>query len=243
VNCIGRKAYQSSADSHSHLHRSFAPNAICPFPLLRNRWAIDGYSSIVGTESRLCKTERVPATPGKKPVAPPIVSFKEEIAGRETLEAIAEARIEVFYPLAHRLPASTQFYGAISPKSARALDDAPEVSVSFLPAGRATQAAIEVALGQDGPTIEVHEASLDEFSPELSEETTWISGLPIEEQHTFIVRTQYVRLREATAQKLLLKNRLLPSLPGKKMSDVTKVLVEAHGEDACLVRFWTKVGC
>ena len=190
-----------------------------------------------------------------------MVSFREETAGRETLAAIAEARVEQFHPLAHRAPASTQHYGdrisnapgAVSPKTQRALDDAPDVSVSFLPAGRETSAAIDFELHGDGPLIEVHDEVEEEtefgefeesskFEVSRTPEVLAVQKLSIEQQHTFIVRTQSQRLRTPSLRRALLETRLLPTLPGLSFEDVTKIVVEAHGEEASIVRFWTRVG-
>jgi len=197
-----------------------------------------------------CVTLSAVANSDSKPAQPPHLTFREEVAGRETLAAIASAWSDG--PEAQRPRAPTQMYGdrisnapgALSPRIARALDDAPEVTVSFLPAGRATHAVIERALGTPGPDIEVHEESVvdyfegDETSPE---DVTTIIGLSIEQQHTFIVRARSDRLLSPAVRELLLTKRLLPRIPGARLQDVTKIIVEAHGEEACLVRFWTKV--
>jgi len=183
------------------------------------------------------------------------VSFREEMAGRETLAAIAEARGEALQPVQHRAPSPTQFYGdrisnapgAVSPKTARALDDAPEVTVTFLPAGRATRAAIDLELHGEGPQIEIHEEPLDEAEESLemeladSVELTAIRRLSIEQQHTFIVRARSEELATLESRNLLLQERLLKTLADTQLADVTKVVVESHGEEASLVRFWTQV--
>lgn len=186
-----------------------------------------------------------------KPAQTPHLTFREEVAGRETLAAIAGAWAEGTE--APRARASTQMYGdrisnapgALSPRIARALDDAPEVTVSVRPAGRATHAVLQRALHALGPEIEVHEeAAVDYFEGDenSSEDVTAIVGLCIEQQHTFIIRARAEHLRSEATRQLLLSQRLLPRIPGARMKDVTKFIVEAHGEEASLVRFWTKVG-
>lgn len=205
-----------------------------------------------GAWFRVCKTVRVPKPRVQSSPQSPVVTFREEVAGRETLAAIADARVEALHPLAHRAPTSTQIYGdrisnapgAVSPKTARALDDAPEVTVTFLPAGRVTHAELGRALRDDGPSIEIaHEEVPDSFEwPGAgSEETTAVVGLAIEQQHTFIVRTPAHHLKPVHVRRQLLVERLLPTLADRQLEDVTKVVVEAHGEQASLVRFWTKV--
>ena len=209
-----------------------------------------GYICRFGGPSGLCETRVVPRVPGKKPAPAPIVSFREELAGRETLAAIAEARAEVFHPLAHRSPASTQIYGdrisnapgAVSPKTARALDDAPEVTVSFAPAGPATYAVMDRELEAEGPIIEIHgEVSCSDEAEEAERGAHGlVQALVIEQQHTFIVREPSTTLkRPETADALLA--RLLPALGGARSADVTKLVIESHGEEGSLVRLWTKL--
>jgi hypothetical protein len=197
----------------------------------------------------LCNTVPV-ANSDSKPAQAPHLTFREEVAGRETLAAIAGAWAEG--PEAHRPRASTQMYGdrisnapgALSPRIARALDDAPEVTVSVHPTGQATHAPSQRALHALGPEIEVHEEIVvdcfegDENSPE---DVTAIVSLSIEQQHTFIIRARADRLKSDVMRQLLLTKRLLPRIPGASLQDVTKVIVEAHGEEASLVRFWTRV--
>lgn len=195
----------------------------------------------------------MPDPSGKKPSAPPVVTFREELAGRETLSAIFAAGVEPVASLAHRSPAPTQIYGdrisnapgAVSPKTARALDDAPVLTLSYLPAGRATRAAIDYELHGDGPSIEVHEDDADLFmegeSIPRARQLLAIDKIAIEQQHAFIVRVHSDELRPPHIRNQLLKQRLLPAIPGATLNEVTKLIVEAHGEEASLVRFWTKV--
>ncbi len=233
--------------SHSQANCERAPKAA------HLNWLVSiGIISSFGAALGLCKTDRVPKVPRKKPVSPPLVCFKEDFAGRETLAAIAESRVEAFHPLAHRAPASTQLYGdrisnapgAVSPKTQRALDDAPDVSVSFLPAGRETSAAIDLELGGDLPQIEVHEEleEIVDFEEAPSRALTSVRALVIEQQHVFIVRTLSERLEDPDLKAHLLKQRLLPHLPGKpSLDEVCRVVVEPHGEGASLVRIWTQL--
>lgn len=201
----------------------------------------------------MCETGLVPDPSGKKSNAPPLVTFREESAGRETLSAIFSAGIEPLGALGPRSPAPTQIYGdrisnapgAVSPKTARALDDAPELTLSYLPAGRATRAAIEHEFEDDGPTIEVHddetELALVEQYEERSPQSLAVDKIAIEQQHAFIVRVPSADLKAPHVRNRLMKERLLPAVPGASLNDVTKLVVEAHGEEASLVRFWTRL--
>ncbi len=154
----------------------------------------------------------------------PIVSFREEPAGRETLAAISRERNT-------REVRSTKHYGdrisnapgAVSPRIARALDSHPEIAVSVRPAGRATVAAIERELDADGPTIEVS----DPKAPGRASILDWT----VERMCTFQVRVPVTELESPLVQAELVKERLLAYLPVDNARDVTRVEVRA-GTDA-----------
>jgi len=163
-----------------------------------------------------------------------VVSFREEPAGRDTLDAISRDRHV-------REPRSTKHYGdrisnapgAVSPRIARALDTHPEIAVTIEPAGRATYAAIERELRSDGPTIEINDPAVDSSS---------VMAFAIERMCTFVIKAPLEALESPIAQSDLVRDRLLPFLPIENPRDVTRVEVRPwHDTGSLLVRVWCRV--
>lgn len=160
------------------------------------------------------------------------MSFEELPAGRETLAAISFDRPT-------RLRANTHHYGdrisnapgAISPKTARALDTHPEVSVSVEPLGRRTQLDIEAAL-DDGPLIEV-----DGLPTRLPE----VDALPVERLVTFLVEDREHILDNPRTSEVLLRSRLLPALREADPAELTRYELSRANGDAVLFRLWFRV--
>lgn len=192
----------------------------------------------------LCENRSVNSSKAKPSDASPLVTFRESDAGRETLAAIAEDRLDSRNPLAHRGPESTQHYGdrisnapgALSPKIARALDDAPEVSFQMVSAGLRTHHALSQALREEAPEIEIH----DEVAGGSDDEVN-VSALEIERGHPFVVRVHPQHLQQARARKRLLETRLLPILAPVTKGEVTRLTVEALEGGTSLVTVWTQV--
>ncbi len=172
----------------------------------------------------------------------PSVTFKEEVAGRETLAAIAVSQAEALYPLTPREPSTTKHYGdrisnapgALSPRIARALDGAPDVSFHLGFAGRDTQAALDHDRRSSPPEIEI-------TSGEVPVQELEVSELEIEQMYSFVVRASVEQLENLVDQRRLIDERLLQRMPGCKLSDVTKIQVKAWGSDTVLVRISTRV--
>lgn len=162
----------------------------------------------------------------------PEVSFEELPAGRETLAAISFDRPT-------RLRANTHHYGdrisnapgAISPKTARALDTHPDVSVSLEPLGRRTQLDIEEAL-DDGPSIEVD--GLPTRLPELD-------ALSIERLVTFVVDDPDRALDNPRNSEVLLRSRLLPALGATEHADLSRFELSRTEGTTVVVRLWFRV--
>jgi len=184
--------------------------------------------------------------PPKKPSPagpPPAVSFKEEVAGRETLAAIAKAQAGGLQVAAPRGPTATKHYGdrisnapgAMSPKVARALDTAPDISVSLGYAGRATQAALDLDQRTETPEIEITGGLLESagFDPSSAE---------IEQVHSFVIRATEEQLRAETVRKRLLEERLLHRMPGCFLEDVSDITIRPWGDGTVLIRVSTRVG-
>lgn len=173
----------------------------------------------------------------------PTVSFKEEVAGRETLAAIAESQAEAFFPHAHRAPSSTKHYGdrisnapgAVSPRVARALDQAPEITVSMGIAGRETLAALNQDSSDAPPEIEI-------TGGELPAQELDVGELEIEQMHSFVIQADANQLSDPKVQRHLIDQRLLQRMPGCSLGDVTDVVVKPWGDGTVLVRVSTRVG-
>lgn len=173
---------------------------------------------------------------------PPLVSFREEPAGRETLSAIfGEKRVD---PASVR---STRHYGdrisnapgAISPQSSKALDTQPDISVTFSPVGRATYAELHRELDQLGPEIELREPPAPKSRPqrELQLEALEISSL-----FTFIVKAKVEDLLSPMVQSDLVKTRLLSVLPIRNTHDIQRIEVTPwHESGTVLVRVFCRV--
>jgi hypothetical protein len=176
--------------------------------------------------------------------APPVVSFKEEIAGRETLTAIAEERGKALFQ-AHRDRTTTRHYGdrisnapgAVSPKVARAMDTSPEVSVSLRAPGRETYAIIHRELQQEMPEIEI----TTEGDGELDDEA-FFDTLEIERVHSFFIRAPLENFRSTQDRFRLVEQRLLRQMPGLSLDDITRIELEDEpGDEGVMVRVFARV--
>lgn len=170
---------------------------------------------------------------------PPEVSFSERPAGRDTLGAIAEERN---FP---RAPERTRIYGdrisnapgALSPKTARALDERPDIVVSVQPAGRETFAIIERELRDEPPDIEV---GIDADSKEPLHVN--LSALSVDQLRTFIVRAPLSALESPSQRRRLVEQRLMPYLPVGSSAEVTSVDVRPWQEPGTLlIRVWCRI--
>lgn len=177
--------------------------------------------------------------------AGPSVSFKEEIAGRETLAAIFEDRGDwgARFP---RNPANTKHYGdrisnapgATSPKTARAMDGAPDIWVSYgsqtrhLSAPAESQERLPLE-APDSPEIEINGA------PHGKLEYAPLSTLPIDQVFTFVVDCLPGLLATEDAQMKLVAHRLLRGMPSALLDDVRRVdVTQGEREGTSLVRVW-----
>lgn len=176
------------------------------------------------------------------------MTFREEPAGRETLSAIAEE----FKPTPHqirspeRIRTTTRHYGdrisnapgAVSPKSARAMDTSPEVTVTFKPAGRETYAAIVSEHRKELPDIEIITDQEDEG---LSDEE-WFASLEIEQVFTFVVHAGPEHFRSPEQRRRLVEQRLLTQMKGIDLRQVTRVDVTPSSRgDRIKVKVWVEV--
>ena len=166
----------------------------------------------------------------------PTVSFTEEVAGRDTLAAIALDK-----PTGGANPRSTKHYGdrisnapgAVSPRVARALDSHPEIVVSFEAAGRETYATLAREIEDEAPTIEISDAS---------PRATGVADLPIESMFNFIVKAPLELLESPIVQADLVRERLLSALPITDARQVTRIEVRPwHDAGSALVRVWCRV--
>lgn len=181
-------------------------------------------------------------SPGK--FQPPAVSFKEVPAGRETLAAIAEDRLQLRTPGA-RNRSVTKHYGdrisnapgALSPKAARALDTSPEVSVTLTAAGRDTYTLIHDEHRRELPDIEVATEGDDEF-----DEDEFLDTLEVERLHSFAIFAEFDQLRSSAQRARLVERRLIHQIPGATLEDVTRIEVDEGTDEQCLVvRVYTRV--
>jgi hypothetical protein len=177
--------------------------------------------------------------------ASPSVSFKEEIAGRETLAAIFEDRAGRG-EMSPRNPAATQHYGdrisnapgATSPKTARAMDGAPDVWVTYGAQTRNLNAQFKAPVAgafesPDSPEIEV------DGTPHGKLDDAAINALPIDQVYSFVVGCVASLLSTEHAQMTLVARRLLRTIPAAVLDDVRRIEV-SEGEDSetSLVRVW-----
>jgi len=176
--------------------------------------------------------------------SPPVVSFKEEVAGRETLSAIAEERGKALFA-SHRDRATTRHYGdrisnapgAVSPKVARAMDTSPEVSISLRAPGRETYAIIHREHRHEIPEIEISTGDDGELDDEAFFDT-----LEVERVHTFFVRAPLENFRSTQDRFRLVEQRLLRQLPGLSLDDVTRIeLDDEPGDEGVIVRVFARV--
>ncbi|GEM_PF-2014751 len=196
----------------------------------------------------------------------PSVSFKEELAGRETLAAIAQEYASL-NPLPNSAEArSTQHYGdrisnapgATSPKTARAMDGAPELTFSFTPPGRGTMAAIHEedikTLAHSKPPsplapVKVTSASpappspAEAPSPNASKTAELnLSQLEIEQVHAFRICAPPDTFNTEEARRSLVIHRLLRQMPACGPDDIRRIDVRPDaGGKSLLVRVWTRV--
>jgi hypothetical protein len=178
----------------------------------------------------------------------PTVTFREEPAGRETLAAIAEE----FKPVAHQIRApgrirtTTKHYGdrisnapgAVSPKSARAMDTSPEVTVTFKPAGRETYATIVSEHRKEVPDIEI---ITDQEDQGLSDDD-WLATLEIEQIFTFVVHAGPEHFQTPEQRRRLVEKRLLTQMKGVDLRQVTRVDVTPSSRgDRIKVKVWVEI--
>lgn len=174
--------------------------------------------------------------------AAPSVSFREEVAGRDTLAAIAASRAEALYPPHPREPSTTKHYGdrisnapgALSPRVARALDGAPEVTFKMGFAGRDTQVVLEQDRRSAPPEIEITSGEVP--LPEVD-----VKALEIEQIYSFVVRASVDQLENAADKRRLIEQRLLQRMPGCKLSDITDIQVKTRGPNTLSVRISARV--
>lgn len=181
-------------------------------------------------------------SPGK--VQPPTVSFREVPAGRETLAAIAEDRLELLAPgVRHRT--KTKHYGdrisnapgALSPKAARAMDTAPEVSITLASPGRDTHAALHDEHRRELPAIEISTKSDEE-----ADEDEFLDTLEVERLYMFTILAELEHFQSHAQRARLVERRLLRQMHGVALDDVTRIDVEEGVGAGCLaVRVYTRV--
>lgn len=176
----------------------------------------------------------------------PVVSFKEEPAGRDTLAAISDEYKRTALRLgAGRERTTTKHYGdrisnapgAPSPKTARAMDTSPEVTVTFEPAGRETYAAMVGEHRREMPDIEI---VTDEEDDELTDEE-WLLSLEVEQIHTFVVRASIEQFDGPASRFQLVEKRLLTQIPDATIDQVSRVEVTRDSDESVLVRVWVAV--
>lgn len=175
---------------------------------------------------------------GRSPSPPPepVLSFREEPAGRDTLQAISQEKPSVLLE-----PRTTQHYGdrisnapgAASPRLARALDTRPEIQVKVEMAGRQTQALLQRELRAEEPEIEVTEPRT------LSQD---LLALEVEQLCEFLLRAPLSNLQSPSVQAELIRLRLLPRLPIQHPRDVLRVeLSPGPSPDTTWLRLWCRV--
>jgi hypothetical protein len=179
-----------------------------------------------------------------KKLKPPIVSFQEVPAGRETLAAIAED-LRHLRSADARDRSITKHYGdrisnapgAVSPKVSRALDTSPEVSVTLTSPGRDTYALIHEEHRLELPDIEVSTVSGEDV-----DDDEFLDTLEVERVHSFTVLAELEHFQSPGQQARLVERRLLRQIPGMSVEDVTRIEVEeAQESHYLLVRVYTRV--
>lgn len=172
----------------------------------------------------------------------PLVSFREEPAGRETLSAIFSER--------HADPASarsTRHYGdrisnapgAISPQSSQALDTQPDISVTFSPVGRATYAELHRELDRLGPEVELREPQAPKSRPQRGLQ---LEALEVTSLFTFIVKAKLEELVSPLVQSDLVRTRLLSVLPIRDAHDIQRIEVTPwHESGTVLLQVFCRV--
>jgi len=145
-----------------------------------------------------------------------------------------------------RTPAATQHYGdrisnapgATSPKTARAMDGAPDVWVTSGAQTRNLNARINTQGNvqfdsADSPEIEVDGA------PHGKLDDAAIRALPIDQVYAFVVGCAAGLLSSEQAQMTLVARRLLRAIPAAVLDDVRRIEVSEGKElGTSLVRVW-----
>lgn len=173
------------------------------------------------------------------------MSFKEEAAGRDTLSAISDDYKRAALHLGGRQRTTTKHYGdrisnapgAVSPKTARAMDTSPEVTISLQPAGRETYAVIAEEHRREMPDIEI---VADDSADGLSDEE-WLASLDIEQVHSFVVSAPIEEFEGPAVRFQLVEKRLLAKIPGATMDSVSRIEFTREDDDKVAVRVWTVV--
>lgn len=186
----------------------------------------------------------------------PSVTFYESAAGRETLSAIAGDRADARHPYAYRGPASTRYYGdrisnapgAMSPRTARALDGAPEISVWTEEKTRARPRKGRTPRpGQaSAPDLSVHlyraqqatllalglepETSARPEHSDLVARDEQEDALQIERFFSFVVSRPVSRFAVDPSARAQLARRLLPHMPGVRWDDIVSMTTVASGD-------------
>jgi hypothetical protein len=162
----------------------------------------------------------------------PEPEFREAVAGRTTLGAIAEEMAP-----GHRSPMSTLPYGdrvsnapgAITPQRAELMSSTPEIRVGHAGVGRETMEAIrrELDSGADSDVVPV--VAADE--------------LAISEMVTFVVRAKNLdQLSTEPSRRAFVEQHLMPRLPVASMDDVERVDVTPWTvRGSVIVRVWCRV--
>jgi hypothetical protein len=182
---------------------------------------------------------------GKIPLGP-IVSFKEEEAGRETMAAIAEDRMELVF--AHRGQTSTKHYGdrisnapgAMSPKIAGAIDDAPEISVCF--EGAETSPS-EIPDSRSPDSFASHiEVQIEPEITSGDSSTLDLRNVLIQKTHTFLLDCPPEALSSDEVRRALVAQRIIRQLPFCSLDDIGKIEVRSGRKSGTsMMRVWVRV--
>jgi len=174
------------------------------------------------------------------------------------MAVIAEERRSQESPAMGRTPATTQHYGdrisnapgATSPKTSRALDGAPEISVTFSEAGRETIALIEEEEhlhGSETARAQASSTASEPVSPGKKQSpapksATQLASLEIEQIHTFRVHASVEQFQSEAARQQLVHHRLLRQMPACGPGDINRIEIKKGIDaDTIFVRVWTRV--
>lgn len=178
----------------------------------------------------------------------PCLSFKEEIAGRETLAAIAQDRGESITD--RRGPATTTHYGdrisnapgAMSAKVAKALDDAPEISISYDTFERTDLAHPSNDSLQGYLPRHDHRRSVNPSEENQALANLSFSETVIEQLHTFVVECAPEQLASGRTKRALVCERLLRQIPYSEPEHIRRIDVRSgNREGTSIVRVWVLV--